>query len=75
MISDSASLHFVLELWDTHFVTYTDTRRLLAANVGSADITTLFSCVTNCISIDVSIKDFHPTPVIFHDSELFYFQN
>ena len=61
-----SSLHFVLELWNRHFLTYTYWRADAAA--GSAHVALLVSSVTNCIASEISVPS-----VIFRDSNFFLF--
>jgi len=60
-------LHFVLELWNRHFLTYAYWRADAAA--GSAHVALLVSSVTNCIASEISVPS-----VIFHDSNFFVFE-
>ena len=61
-----SSLHFVLELWNRHFLTYSYWRADAAA--GSAHVALLVSSVTNCIASEISVPS-----GIFRDSNFFSF--
>jgi len=62
-----SSLHFVLELCNRQFLTYTYWR--VDADAGLlVHISVLVSSVTNCIASEISVPS-----VIFHDSNFFLF--